>query len=344
MTALADGVAPPALERWLQDHVADIVSPLALTKFAGGQSNPTFRVTDGAGHSLVLRRRPTGPLLPSAHAVDREYRLLAALHPLGFPVPKPYALCEDDAVIGSAFYVMALAQGTNQINGALPSFAPNQRRAMYFGMVDTLAALHGVDYEAAGLGGFGKPGNFFARQVDRWTKQYRAAQTDDLVDMEWLVGYLPRAVPQQERSTIVHGDFRIDNMMFDDAGDVSAVLDWELSTLGDPLADLSYFILQWTLPADGNAPLGGLDLAALGIPTIDEVVAHYCTLTGRDKLPDLHWLVAFNLFRLAGIVQGIKKRIAIGNASSARAGQIVQMIPLLARRAREIAEGGPLGN
>lgn len=342
MSALADGAAPEPLDRWLRDHVADVLPPFTLAKFAGGQSNPTYRVTDDGGRVLVLRRRPTGPLLPSAHAVDREYRLIAALHPLGFPVPRPYALCEDDAVIGSAFYVMAMAEGRNYVNGALPGFTPDRRRAMYLAMVDTLAALHCVDYQAAGLGDYGKPGNYFERQVDRWTKQYRAAQTDDLPDMEWLIETLPRGVPAQDRSTIVHGDFRIDNMMFDADGRVTAVLDWELSTLGDPLADLSYFVLQWALPADGNAPLGGLDLAALGIPSIDEVVAHYCAATGRDSVPDLNWLVAFNLFRLAGIVQGIKKRMATGNASSARAGEIVKMIPLLARRAKEIAQGAPL--
>jgi len=259
-----------ALGSWLEANVEGFRGPFQLEKFAWGQANPTYRISAESG-DYVLRRKPFGPLLPSAHAVDREYRLISGLHPLGFPVPRPYVLCSDAEVIGAIFYVMELAKGRAYTNGALPEFDRPMRRKMYEQLVATLADLHNIDPVAAGLGDFGKPGNYFERQVARWTRQYRESQTDDLPAMEKLIDYLPASLPQQSRVTVVHGDYRIDNVQFDD-GKLTAVLDWELATLGDPLADFSYLAMQWVMPADGAAGLAGLDLAELGIPSLDEAV------------------------------------------------------------------------
>ncbi|MDB5738434.1 MAG: phosphotransferase family protein, partial [Sphingomonas bacterium] len=290
---------------------------------------PTYRI-DAASGAYVLRRKPFGPLLPSAHAVDREYRLISALHPTGFPVPRPLALCEDATVIGSIFYVMEMVEGRTFWNGALPDVAPAKRRPLYEAMIDTLAKLHAIDPATLGLGDFGRPGNYFARQVDRWTKQYRAAQTDDIPVVEKLIEWLPRTVPEQGRTSIIHGDYRIDNLIYaPDRPQVAAVLDWELATIGDPLADFAYLAMNWAMPADGGPGLAGLDLAALDLPTMEEAIALYCAATRRDGVPDLHWYFAYNLFRLTGIVQGIKKRLIHGNASSAKAeATVARLIPL----------------
>ena len=243
---------------WLEANVEGFHGAFELEKFAWGQSNPTYRISAASG-DYVLRRKPFGPLLPSAHAVDREYRLISALHPLGFPVPRPYAFCCDPDVIGAIFYVMELVRGRAYTNGALPELDAPVRRRMYEQLVATLADLHNIDPVATGLGDFGKPGNYFERQVARWTRQYRDSQTDDLPEMERLIDYLPASLPEQSRVSIVHGDYRIDNVLFDD-GRLAAVLDWELATLGDPLADFSYLAMQWVMPADGGAGLAGLDL------------------------------------------------------------------------------------
>ena len=240
-----DRLDEAALARWMVANVEGFAGPLTLAKFKGGQSNPTYRV-DTAGQSYVLRRKPFGPLLPSAHAVEREHRLIAALHPTGFPVAKPFGLCEDDGVIGSAFYVMELVAGRTLWDGTLPSQSPDERTATYHAMVDTLADLHAVDVQAVRLADYGKPGSYFTRQVGRWTKQYRAAQTDDLPVMERLIEWLPATLPDQTRTGIVHGDYRIDNLIYAPGEPrVAAVLDWELSTLGDPMADLSYLLMHW---------------------------------------------------------------------------------------------------
>jgi aminoglycoside phosphotransferase (APT) family kinase protein len=318
-----------ALLRWLEANVAGFAGPMAVAKFPGGQSNPTYRI-DAASGAYVLRRKPFGPLLPSAHAVDREYRLISALHPTGFPVPRPLALCEDATVIGSIFYVMEMVEGRTFWNGALPDVAPAERRPLYEAMIDTLAKLHAIDPATLGLGDFGRPGNYFARQVDRWTKQYRAAQTDDIPVVEKLIEWLPRTVPEQGRTSIIHGDYRIDNLIYaPDRPQVAAVLDWELATIGDPLADFAYLAMNWAMPADGGPGLAGLDLAALDLPTMEEAIALYCAATRRDGVPDLHWYFAYNLFRLTGIVQGIKKRLIHGNASSAKAeATVARLIPL----------------
>jgi aminoglycoside phosphotransferase (APT) family kinase protein len=322
------------LEPWLAAHVAGFAGPVEVEKFPGGQSNPTYRLAAASG-AYVLRRKPFGAVLPSAHAVDREYRLIAALHPTGFPVARPYALCEDDGVIGSAFYVMEMVDGRTFWDGALPDVATAERRLVYEAMIDRLADLHAIDPEAVGLGDYGPPGNYFERQVRRWTKQYRAAQTDDLPQVEKLIDWLPATLPKQDRVSIIHGDYRIDNLIYaPDAPRIAAVLDWELSTLGDPLADFAYVATNWAMPSgEQGAAIGGLDLATLGIPTLDEMTAHYCARTGRDGIPDFDWYFAFNLFRLLGIVQGIKKRALDGNASSAKAAEMAKRVPMLAAAA-----------
>jgi aminoglycoside phosphotransferase (APT) family kinase protein len=325
------------LARWMEANVAGFAAPFRYDKFPNGQSNPTYRL-DAASGRYVLRRKPFGALLPSAHAVEREYRLLAGLHPTGFPVPRPFGLCEDQSVVGAPFYVMELVEGTTYWNGALPDHAPAERTAIYNEIVDRLAQLHNIDPVAAGLGDYGKPGSYFERQVARWTKQYRLAQTDDLPQAEALIDWLPRTLPPQTRTSIVHGDYRIDNLIFArGAPRIVAVLDWELSTLGDPMADLSYLLMNWFTPPTGGAGIAGLAGGDSGIPTVDDMVARYCAATGRDNIPQLDWYFAFGMFRLMSIVQGIKKRWLDGNASSALAEAHAAQVPVLAAAAWEFA-------
>ena len=321
-----------ALGGWLEANVEGFQLPFELTKFPSGQSNPTYKISAASGE-YVLRRKPFGQLLPSAHAVDREYRLLSALHPLEFPVPRPLALCSNPEVIGSIFYVMELARGCPYANGALPEFDSATRRRMYEQLVDTLADLHNIDPEAAELADFGKPGNYFERQVMRWTRQYRDSQTDYLPEMERLIAFLPETLPEQSRTSVVHGDYRIDNVVFDGDGTLTAVLDWELATLGDPVADFSYLAMQWMMPADGGAGLAGLDLADLGIPSLEDIVERYSQRSGVPVAGQLDWYFAYNLFRLAGIVQGIKKRVIDGTASHAQAAEMAKRVPMLAQAA-----------
>ena len=325
-----------ALSAWLEANVEGFIGPFTLTKFPSGQSNPTYKISAASGE-YVLRRKPFGQLLPSAHAVDREYRLLSALHPLDFPVPRPLALCDDPEVIGAIFYVMELARGRPYADGALPDFDPATRRCMYEQLVDTLADLHNIEPVAADLGDFGKPGNHFERQVARWTRQYRDSQTDYLPEMERLIAFLPETLPEQSRTSIVHGDYRIDNVVYDGDGTLTAVLDWELATLGDPLADFSYLAMQWVMPADGAAGVAGLDLDTLGIPTLDEIVRRYSERSGVPVAETLDWYFAYNLFRLAGIVQGIKKRVIDGTASHAHAAEMAKRVPTLASAAWDFA-------
>ena len=329
------------LAEWMAANVAGFRGPLTYAKFAGGQSNPTYRI-DAASGGYVLRRKPFGPLLPSAHAVDREFRLIDGLYPTGFPVARPYGLCVDEGVIGSMFYVMGLAEGRNLWDGTLPDDAPAERTGIYHAMVDTLAALHQTDYAAAGLGEFGKPGNYFERQVARWTKQYRASETETMPEVERLIKWLPRTIPAQTRTSIVHGDYRIDNMIFAPRSEgaeprVIAVLDWELSTLGDPLADFSYFLMSWVTQPEGRSGVMGRTGPETGIPTIEEITARYCAATGRDGVPDLDWYFSYNLFRLTGIVQGIKKRIVEGTASSAQAEKSAAQVYRLASASWDFA-------
>ena len=326
-----------SLGAWLEGNVEGFAGPFSLTKFPEGQSNPTYKISAVSGE-YVLRRKPFGQLLPSAHAVDREFRLLSALSPLDFPVPRPLALCDDPDVIGAMFYIMELAKGRPYADGSLPDFDPAARRRMYEQLVDTLADLHSIDPVAADLEHFGKPGNYFERQVARWTRQYRDSQTDYVPEMERLIAFLPETLPEQSRISIVHGDYRIDNVVFDGDGTLTAVLDWELATLGDPLADFSYLAMQWMMPADGGAGLAALDLAALGIPVLDEIVSRYSERSGVPVADRLDWYFAYNLFRLAGIVQGIKKRVMDGTASNAQAADMAKRVPMLASAAWDFAQ------
>lgn len=329
-----------ALTRWLADHVEGFAGPLTIRQFKGGQSNPTYRL-ETPGRAYVLRRKPPGTLLPSAHAVDREFRVISALHPTGFPVARPYALCTDDLVIGSMFYVMEAVEGRILWDAELPGLEPTERGAIYEAEIATLAHLHQTDVEAVGLADYGRPGNYFARQVERWSKQYRASETQPIPAMDRLIAWLPETTPVQERTSIVHGDYRLDNMIFDaDASQVRAVLDWELSTLGDPLADFTYFLMPWILPemGGGRGGLLGRDLASLGIPTLEEAVARYCVLTDREGVPQLDWYFAYNLFRIGAILQGIAGRVRDGTAVSARAAEQGARVPLLAAGAWTFAE------
>lgn len=334
----ASGLDDARLSDWLRNAIPGFAGIKAIDKFPGGQSNPTYRVWDG-GQTYVLRRKPFGPLLPSAHAIDREFRLISALHPNGFPVPRPYVLCEDAAVFGAPFYVMGMIEGRSVWDGALPGIPPSERGEMYRGMIATLARLHEIDPIAVGLGGYGAPGNYFARQVRRWIKQYRAAQTEEIEEVERLIAWLPETLPQQDRTSIIHGDYRIDNLIYAaDGPQVVGVLDWELSTLGDPLADFAYLAMNWAMPADERkAQIGGLDLVGLGIPGLADASSLYSELTGRSRMPDLNWHFAYNLFRLVGIVQGIKRRFLDGNASNAKAEEAAARVGPLAKHAWHFA-------
>lgn len=315
----ADRLDEARLADWMQANVEGFKGPLHLTKFKGGQSNPTYKIESASGN-YVLRRKPFGPLLPSAHAVDREYKVQAGMFKTGFPVARQYGVCTDDGVIGSWFYVMGMVDGRTIWNGAMPGASPTERRAVYNELIDVLAKLHNTDIEAAGLADFGKPGNYFGRQVDRWTKQYRLSETEVMPEMERLIEWLPATLPEQTRTSVVHGDYRIDNAIFEKTGTKClAVLDWELSTLGDPLADFTYVAMAWVTENGGRSGVMDLDRKSLGIPELEEAVERYCAATGRDGIPDLNWYFSYNFFRLAGIIQGIKKRVIDGTASSQHA-------------------------
>ena len=327
-----------ALDRWLSEHIPNGAhdGPIKVSQFKGGQSNPTYRI-DTFRSAFVLRRKPPGTLLPGAHAVEREYRVLAALGAQGFPVPKVYGLCEDESVIGTAFYVMDMVPGRIVWEAHFPGMSREERAEHFDAMNATIAQLHGYDPEAVGLGDYGKATGFVERQVARWSKQYlgdtdagRVPAMDRLVD--WLGKHLP---PDSGRSSVVHGDYRCDNMIFDaEKPVVRAVLDWELSTLGDPAADFTYHLLMYRMPGGPNfSGLAGLDLEALGIPSENDYVAAYCRRTGRDRLPNKDYLIVFCLFRLAAILHGIKGRLARGNASSAHAAQMVERLEPLAELA-----------
>ncbi len=312
------------LAQWLQAHVAGFAGPLTVHQFKGGQSNPTYRL-DTPGRRYVMRRKPFGKLLPSAHAVDREFKVISALHGAGFPAPEPMGLCTVESVIGVMFYVMAMVEGRVFWTASLPDLTPPKRREIYEAEIATLARLHSYDPACIGLSDYGKPGNYFGRQVERWSKQYRASETAPIPAMDRLMDWLPKSLPAQDRVAVVHGDYRLDNMIFHTTEPrVAAVLDWELSTLGDPLADLTYFLMVYhMLPAAGaTAGSNGvkeLDLVGLGIPTLDETVALYCKATGRTGVAGIDWYLAYNFFRLSAICQGIAGRVRDGTAASAQA-------------------------
>jgi aminoglycoside phosphotransferase (APT) family kinase protein len=313
-----------ALQRYMQQHVAGFQGELNIEQFKGGQSNPTYRLSAG-GKNYVLRRKPPGKLLASAHAVDREYQVISALDGSDVPVAKTYCLCEDDSVIGTAFYIMDCVEGRVLWDPALPGIAPDVRAAMFDEMNRVIAALHLVDYANIGLADYGKPGNYFARQISRWTKQYRASETERIDAMDRLIAWLPEHIPPGDETTIVHGDYRLDNMIFHPTEPrVLAVLDWELSTLGHPLADFAYHCMTWHIPAGVFRGLGGAKLKDLGIPSEAEYVRTYCERVGRGPIDADHWdfYMAYNLFRLAAILQGIAGRVKDGTASSAQAQQM----------------------
>jgi aminoglycoside phosphotransferase (APT) family kinase protein len=322
-----------ALATWMQANVEGFAGPLDVRQFKGGQSNPTYQLVT-PGHSYVLRRKPPGTLLPSAHAVDREYRVISALHPTGFPVARPFGLCTDDNVLGTMFYVMDQVEGRILWDGSLPASTPQERRAIYEAKIATLAALHTTDYQAIGLGDYGKPGSYFERQIGRWSKQYKLSETTPVPEMDRLIEWLPATVPPGETTSIVHGDYRLDNMILHPSEPkVLAVLDWELSTLGDPLGDFTYHLMNWVMPAGLRSGLMGLDLEALGIPSMDEYVRQYCAYTGRDGIAQLDWYFAYNLFRLAAIIQGIVGRVRDGTAASAHAEENAARVAPLAQAA-----------
>tara|TARA_R110000850_G_scaffold265250_13_gene394831 strand:- start:7474 stop:8496 length:1023 start_codon:yes stop_codon:yes gene_type:complete len=311
------------LSRWMVAQLGESARVRRIERLTEGQSNPTYKITTEE-RDLVLRRKPFGKLLPSAHAVDREFRLLSALKPGDFPVPTPLALCSDDSVIGAMFYVMELVEGRNIANGQLPDIEAEHRKSYYTSMVEAMVQLHSINPFSVGLGDFGRHENYLPRQLERWSKQYRLSEAKPSEDMEKLVTGLPRKIPEQYRTSILHGDFRIDNVIFSPtSGQIAAVLDWELATLGDPLADFAYFALAWLLPADGRFAIGGLDLAEFGLPSLEQACEAYCELSGSNVAASLNWYFAFNLFKLASIIQGIRKRIDDGNASSEQASQIV---------------------
>jgi aminoglycoside phosphotransferase (APT) family kinase protein len=323
-----------ALAEWMAANVEGYEGPLQVRQFKGGQSNPTYQLVT-PGRAYVMRRKPPGKLLPSAHAVDREFRVISALHPTGFPVARPYGLCTDDAVIGTMFYVMEMVEGRVLWDQSLPAYSPAERHAIHMGALRTLADLHNTDYRAVGLEDFGRPGNYMLRQIARWTKQYKASETRHLETMERLIEWLPKTAPEDDQTTIVHGDYRLDNVILHATEPrVVAVLDWELVTLGNPLADFTYVLMQWVNGTISTIP----DLAAHGIPTMEEYVETYCRLTGRPGIPNLNWFFAYNSFRLAGIIQGIIGRVRDGTANSPQAAEQEARVPLLAETAWRFAQ------
>jgi aminoglycoside phosphotransferase (APT) family kinase protein len=330
---------PSALEAWMAREVPGFVPPLTVEQFKGGQSNPTYKLATATA-AYVLRRKPPGKLLPGAHAVDREYRVLAALGQQGFPVPRVHGLCLDETVIGTPFYVMDMVEGRIFWEADFPQVPREERPAYFNAMNATIAALHRIDPEAAGLADYGKPGNYFERQIGRWSKQYLGdVEAGRVASMDRLVEWLPANIPAgDDEVRIIHGDFRCDNMIFHPAEPrVLAVLDWELSTLGHPLADFTYHLMVYRMPAGASTGLAGQDLAALNIPSEEEYVAAYCRRTGRDGIPDLDFYMAFNMFRLAAIVHGIKGRLARGTAASAHADRMAAGLEPLADLAWEQA-------
>ncbi|MGB5344601.1 MAG: phosphotransferase family protein, partial [Woeseia sp.] len=321
------------LHDYLAQHIDSFKGPLVVKQFKGGQSNPTY-LLDAKSGRYVLRRKPPGKLLKSAHAVDREYRIIKALYEAGFPVPRPYLLCEDDDIVGTTFFVMEFVDGRILWELDLPGLQPEERAAIYDDMNRVIAKLHTLDYRALGLEDFGKPGNYFERQISRWTKQYRASETTSVPAMDFLINWLPNNIPDDDASSIVHGDFRLDNLILHPREPrIIAVLDWELSTIGHPLGDFTYHLMAWQMfeVGFGSAGLLGKDLAALGIPSEDEYVRRYCERTGRSEdIPHREFYAAYNLFRLAGILQGIAGRVRDGTAASDHAAKATRAVGPLA--------------
>ena len=328
---------------YLSSHVEGFHGPLAVRQFKGGQSNPTY-LLDAASGRYVLRRKPPGKLLKSAHAVDREFRIISALYATGFPVPRPLALCEDDEVIGTTFFVMEFVEGRIFWDLDLPGLEPAERTAIYDNVNETIARLHTYDYVAIGLEDYGKPGNYFARQISRWSGQYRASETAKIDAMDSLIEWLPENIPPDDSASIVHGDFRLDNMIVHPTEPkVIAVLDWELSTIGHPLADFTYHLMTWQMPeiGIGSVGLAGKPLRELGIPDEEAYIRQYCQRTGRESgIANRNFYSAFNFFRLAAILQGIAGRVRDGTAASAHAAQAVNAVLPLANMGWRFANQG----
>ena len=318
-----------ALGAWLQQHLEGFAGPLSVEMFKGGQSNPTYKlITPGKSYVMRAKPGPVAKLLPSAHAVEREFAVMRGLQDTDVPVPQMYCLCEDESVIGRAFYVMECMQGRVLWDQSLPGMDPAERRAIYTEMNRVISALHTVRFAERGLANYGKPGNYFERQIGRWSKQYVASITQPIAEMDQLMEWLPQNIPAMARDdsmvSIVHGDYRLDNLMFDAAQPrVVAVLAWELSTLGHPLADFSYHCMAWHIPPGSFRGIAGLDFEALGIPSEAEYIRLYCERTGlatpEQLKVDWNFYMAYNMFRIAAILQGIAKRVEAGTASSAQA-------------------------
>jgi len=322
------------LEDWLAANLDGFAGPMTVAEFKGGQSNPTYRLTT-PGASYVLRRKPPGTLLPSAHAVDREYRIMHALAETGVPVPRTYLLCEDESIVGTMFYVMDFLDGRILFDPRLPEVtSTGERAAMFDAMNEVIAALHTVDYKAVGLGDFGREGGYVARQIGRWSKQYKASETETIDAMERLMEWLPAHLPAHDETTLVHGDYRLDNLIFHPTEPrVIGVLDWEIATLGNPLADFAYHVMAWRVSPDEFRGLREVDIESLGIPNEAAYTAAYAKRTGRDALPDWEFYMAYNLFRMAAILQGIMGRVRDGTAANpeaARMGVLVRPLATLA--------------
>lgn len=328
---------------YLSSHVESFRGPLSVTQFKGGQSNPTYLLDADSGR-YVLRRKPPGKLLKSAHAVDREFRIISALYATGFPVPRPLVLCEDDEIIGTTFFVMEFVEGRIFWDLDLPGLEPAERAAIYDNVNETIARLHNLDYSAIGLEDFGKPGNYFARQISRWSGQYRASETASVEAMDALIEWLPDNIPEDDSASIVHGDYRLDNMIIHPTEPkVIAVLDWELSTIGHPLADFMYHLMIWRMPEIGIGSVGLVDkpLHELGIPDEESYIRKYCERTGRNAgIAHRNFYLAFNFFRLAAILQGIAGRVRDGTAASAHAAQAVNAVLPLANLGWRFANRG----
>lgn len=337
-TAVREGyeIDQGRLTAWMEDNVEGFEGPLGIEQFKGGQSNPTYKLVTPS-RKYVLRRKPPGKLVKGAHAVEREARVMAALGPTGFPVPRVYGICTDDAVIGTWFFVMEMVEGRIFWDATFPGISPEDRAACFDSMNETIARLHQVDYRAVGLEDYGKPGNYFARQIGRWTKQYLADEEAGRdADMDRLIEWLPQNIPDGDETSVVHGDFRCDNMIFHPTEPrVIAVLDWELSTLGHPLADFAYHAIMYRMPADIVAGLEGVDVAALNIPAEADYVGAYCRRMGRDGIPNWDFYIAFQFFRLAAIFHGIKGRVIRGTAANAKARERAKALPRLTRLAAD---------
>jgi aminoglycoside phosphotransferase (APT) family kinase protein len=332
-----------ALEQYLKPRLPEFAGPLRVELFKGGQSNPTYKLfTANRTYAMRAKPGPVAKLLPSAHAIEREFRVLRALASTDVPVPQVYCLCEDESVIGRAFYVMEFVEGRVLWDQSLPGMSNSERAAIYDEMNRVISSLHNVDPNKIGLGDYGKPGNYFARQIGRWSKQYKASETQVIKEMDRLIDWLPENIPSDDETSIVHGDYRMDNLIFArDEPRVLAILDWELSTLGHPLADFSYHCMSWHIPPGKFRGIGGLNLDELGIPDEKTYIARYCERTGRDPAQLMkHWdfYLAYNMFRLAAILQGIVKRVVDGTASNATAPESADRVGPLAQQGWSFAQ------